>query len=341
MSKLTVGAIAGLAPGLGLCLGVTLVAEALQAVEERELHRPWLEALVLAILIGTAIRAAWAPSAKWHPGIAFGAKTLLEVAVTLLGASISFSAVAAVGPALLIGIAAVVVVALATSYGLCRALGLPRRLAILVACGNSICGNSAIAAVAPVIGADGDEIASSIAFTAVLGVIVVLALPALAPLLGMSQTQYGTLAGLTVYAVPQVLAATLPIGALSNQVGTLVKLIRVLMLGPVVLALSLVAGAAQGQGRRRLALHHVVPWFILGFLVMAGLRSVGALPAAAVETIPKIAGALTVVSMAALGLGVDVKAVARAGARVTAAVTLSLVALGGVSLLLIHLLRVE
>ena len=85
-------------------------------------------------------------------------------------------------------------------------------MAILVAAGNSICGNSAIAAVAPVIGASSKDVASSIAFTAVLGVVVVLLLPLAVPLLHMTELQYGVLAGLTVYAVPQVLAATAPIG---------------------------------------------------------------------------------------------------------------------------------
>jgi uncharacterized integral membrane protein (TIGR00698 family) len=118
-------------------------------------------------------------------------------------------------------------------------------MCILIACGNSICGNSAIVAVAPIIGATSDEVASSIAFTAVLGVVVVLTLPLLVPILELSLTQYGVLAGLTVYAVPQVLAATLPIGALSNQVGTVVKLVRVLMLGPVVLGLSLLTRRAR------------------------------------------------------------------------------------------------
>src|SRR5436853_7003212 len=96
-------------------------------------------------------------------------------------------------------------------------------MSVLVACGNSICGNSAIAAVAPIIGARGEDIASSIAFTAVLGVVVVLGLPLLVPVLDLSLTQYGTLAGLTVYAVPQVLAATLPIGELSKQGGQVVE----------------------------------------------------------------------------------------------------------------------
>ncbi|WP_159181879.1 putative sulfate exporter family transporter, partial [Escherichia coli] len=116
-------------------------------------------------------------------------------------------------------IAATVVVMLAVSYGLARLLGLKTKLAILIACGNSICGNSAIAAVAPVIEADGDDIASSISFTAILGVLMVLGLPLLIPLLKLTATQYGILAGLTVYAVPQVLAATVPAGIVSTQIG--------------------------------------------------------------------------------------------------------------------------
>src|SRR5271156_4813376 len=228
-----------LLPGAGLCILVTAVAYLLQAIEIDLVGRPWLEALVFAILLGVAIRSVWTSSSVWRADIEFSAKTLLEIAVVLLGASVSVSAVLAIGPGLIVGIAIVVVMAIATSYGISRALGLPQRMAILVACGNSICGNSAIAAVAPVIGADGDDVASSIAFTAVLGVLVVLGLPLLVPLLQMTLAQYGVLAGLTVYAVPQVLAATLPIGALSNQVGTVIKLVRVLMLGPVVLGFSL------------------------------------------------------------------------------------------------------
>ena len=341
-------------PGILLCILVTVVAGLLQRVEVGFVGEPYLEALVLAILLGVAIRTVWAPGARFRAGIAFSAKTLLEVAVVMLGASVSARTVLALGPALLGGIVLVVAGAIATSYAICRALGLPQRMAILVACGNSICGNSAIAAVAPVIGADGDDIASSIAFTAVLGVIVVLLLPLLVPVLAMSLTQYGVLAGLTVYAVPQVLAATLPIGALSNQVGTVVKLVRVLMLGPVVLALSLLtrrlrdepdeAAPSVTAGDRPKpgwpALHELVPWFIVGFLVVLALRSAGAIPVGWLVPLAMGANLLTTVSMAALGLGVDVRVVAKAGVRVTAAVTLSLVVLGGISLGLIRVLGV-
>ena len=217
-------------------------------------------------------------------------------------------------------------------------------MGILIACGNSICGNSAIAAVAPVIGADSDDVASSISFTAVLGVLVVLGLPLLVPVLQLSLTQYGVLAGLTVYAVPQVLAATLPIGELSNQVGTVIKLVRVLMLGPVVLCFSLLAGKIADSfrrptpgGRRRPRLRELVPWFIIGFLVVLMVRSLGLIPQPLLPPITRTAAILTTIAMAALGLGVDVRAVARTGVRVTLAVTASLIVLGIMSYALIRL----
>ena len=342
-----------LLPGVGLCILVTAAAYVLQAIEIDLVGRPWLEALVFAILLGVAIRSVWTPPSAWHSGIEFSAKTLLEIAVVLLGASVSVRAVLAIGPALIVGIAAVVVVAIATSYVMSRALGLPQRMAILVACGNSICGNSAIAAVAPIIGADGEDVASSIAFTAVLGVIVVLVLPLLVPILQMSLTQYGVLAGLTVYSVPQVLAATLPIGALSNQVGTVVKLVRVMMLGPVALLMSFLTSKLRDEtdeaapevtaGDRpkpgKPALHRLVPWFIVGFLVVAGVRTAGLIPNIVLQPTALVANLLTTVSMAALGLGVDIRVVAKAGPRVTGA-SPAHCPLDFISLGLIHLVGV-
>ena len=334
----------GKLPGIALCLAVTLVAWLLERVEIAVFGRAWLEALVLAILVGTAVRTAWTPGRVWQAGIGFSAKMLLEIAVVLLGLSISVATVQAIGGPLLVGIAATVVIAIFASYGIGRLLGLPARMAILVACGNSICGNSAIAAVAPVIGANARDVTSSIAFTAVLGVAVVVLLPLAAPLFALNDLRYGVLAGLTVYAVPQVLAATAPVGAVAVQMGTVVKLVRVLMLGPVVLALSLggarlLDGGKAGSGKagKRPPLHRLVPWFIVGFLVLAALRSVGVVPAAVLAPVAVVANLLTVIAMAALGLGVDVAVVARAGARVTATVTASLILLLMISLALIRL----
>ena len=334
---------ARLLPGLLLCGAVTLAALALERAEAAVFGRAWLEALVLAILAGTLVRTAWSPGPRWRAGISFGAKQLLEVAVVLLGVSLSLQTIVAAGWGLLVGIACVVVVAIFGSYAAGRLLGVPHRMATLVACGNSICGNSAIAAIAPVIGADGEDIAASIAFTAVLGVAVVLGLPFLAPVLHLSALQYGALAGLTVYAVPQVLAATAPIGPLAVQLGTLVKLVRVLMLGPVVLALSVItqrSGQRDGPRPGWPPLHKLVPWFIIGFLLLAAARSAGLVPVAALAPVAALTNMLTIIAMAALGLGTDVRTVARAGVRVTATVTVSLILLGAISFGLIRLLGV-
>jgi len=332
-----------LLPGIFLCIAITLAALLLERMEIFLIDQRYLEALVLALLLGVVVRTVWKPGPLWNDGINFSAKFVLEFAIVLLGASVSVTMVAALGSLLILGIACIVALAIGASYLLSRALGLPQRMAILVACGNSICGNSAIAAVAPVIGADADDIASSISFTAVLGVVVVLGLPLLVPILQLSLTQYGVLAGLTVYAVPQVLAATLPIGALSNQVGTVIKLVRVLMLGPVVLGLALLARRVRPAGdrvhRRRPRLGELVPWFIIGFLLVLAIRSMGLIPQNIVPAITGLAALLTTVAMAALGLGVDVRVVARTGVRVTLAVVASLIVLGLMSYGLILLMR--
>jgi uncharacterized integral membrane protein (TIGR00698 family) len=325
-----------LAPGLLLCAAVTGAAYALEAMEHALFGRSWLEALVLAIVIGTVARSLWTPHARWLPGIGFSGRYLLEAAVVLLGLSLNAASSLAHGWPIIAGIAGVVVTAIALSVAIGRGLGLPPRLALLIACGNSICGNSAIAAVAPVIGADSDEVATSIAFTAVLGVGVVLGLPLLGMGLNLHDAGYGAFAGLTVYAVPQVLAAAAPMGAVALQTGTLVKLVRVLMLGPVCVGLSLVAPKAGGD---RPKLGHLVPWFILGFLALSALRSFGLVPAVAQAPVATTASVLTVMSMAALGLGVDIRSVAQAGGRVVATVVLSLAGLGVISFGLLSILK--
>ncbi len=326
-----------LPPGLALAGAVTLAAWALQAAEMRLFGHAVVEALVLAILLGMIVRTAWTPPERYEPGIAFVGKQVLETAIVLLGASVNLPLLLRAGAPLVLAIVAVVAAGLAAGYAIGRALGLNPRLSTLIACGNAICGNSAIAAVAPVIGADKEDVASSIAFTAVLGVIVVLTLPLLIPVLGLDDYQYGALAGMTVYAVPQVIAATFPVGRLSGEVGTLVKLVRVLLLGPVILFFTF---RAHKVGAQKLGVGSVVPWFIAGFLVLAAARSFGVIPAEVAGPVREVSRWMTVLAMAALGLGVDVRILGRVGPRVIAAVTGSLVVLITLSLALIHLLGI-
>lgn len=290
---------------------------------------------MLAILLGAIVRTVWTPGDRFLSGIHFCAKYLLETAIVLIGAILSFDAIAASGPTLLVTIVIMVVLSIAAGYVIARMLGLPKRLATLIACGNAICGNSAIAAVAPAIGARGEEVAAAISFTAILGIAVVLSLPLVGGWLGMTPQGFGIFAGMTVYAVPQVLAAASPFSPLSVQVGTLVKLVRVLMLGPVVFCLSLAGrldaepalDESRREGSRLTAIAHFVPWFILGFLAVAVARNSGALPDPIAAGAVKISTWLTAIAMAALGLEVDIRTLADAGPRASAAAMLSLLVL--------------
>jgi uncharacterized integral membrane protein (TIGR00698 family) len=333
-----------LLPGFVLTALVSIASLGVARVEECAFGHAIIEGLVVAILVGMVVRTLWTPPATMHGGVAFSAKQVLEVAVFLLGASVDLPLLLRAGPSLAIGIVLLVVIGLAGSYSIGRLMGLPHRLAVLVACGNSICGNSAIAAIAPVIGAEKDHVVSAIAFTAILGVVVVLGLPLLIHPLALDNYQYGVLAGLTVYAVPQVLAAAFPVSMLSGQVGTLVKLVRVLMLGPVVLFFALThrsAADATTGVRPRFQLTRFVPWFIIGFMLLALLRSTGVLPEAWVAPTRTLSTWLTIAAMAALGLGVDLKAISKVGPRVIATVTGSLGVLIVLSLTLIRVLSIR
>lgn len=337
------GRVRAIAPGLALAIGVGLLSVGIARVEERIFGHPIIEGLVVAILLGMFLRSAWSPPARLDAGIGFAAKQVLEVAIVLLGASVDLPLLLRAGPALAIGIVTMVVLGLGISYALGRTMRLPHRLAVLVAVGNSICGNSAIAAVAPVIGAEREHVASAIAFTAILGVAVVVGLPFLVPLLHLSDYQYGVLAGLTVYAVPQVLAAAFPVSVLSGQVGTLVKLVRVLMLGPVVLFFALTHRAPAGlsASRPRFDLTRFVPWFIIGFLALAALRSGGYIPVPVAGSLKTVSTWFTVAAMAALGLGVDLREIRKVGMPVILTVTASLAALITLSVLLIRVLAIR
>lgn len=323
-------------PGLALSIAVASAGLILERAELAILGARPIESLVLAILIGTALRSGLRLSPAFTPGIALSAHFLLECAIVALGASVDFTAIREAGPQLVAGIAVVVLLSIATSFSIGRLLGLSPRLALLIAFGNSICGNSAIAASAPVVEASAEDVAASIAFTAVLGVIAVLAMPLMSVVVHLSAVQYGVFAGLTVYAVPQVLAATAPIGVVSLQTGTLVKLIRVLMLGP----LLFIVGLARGFGGRPLSLAHVLPWFILGFAIMAALRSADLLAPTALIHLTSTSGLLTTVAMAGLGLSVDVRSLRQAGGRVVMAALASLFALCGFSMAMITLVGI-
>lgn len=322
-------------PGLLLCAAIATVALAIERAELSLFGARWVESVVLAIAIGIAVTTSLPVCPRFRPGIELSAKGLLEVAIVLLGASISYAAIQNAGVELVIGIAAIVFISILASYTIGRAFGLSPKLATLIACGNSICGNSAIVAVAPVIEADARDVTAALAFTAGLGVLAVFLLPLLYYHFSLSLPQYGIIAGITVYAVPQVLAATAPVGMISVQIGTLVKLIRVLMLGPVIflLGLAMKARGTTGAGRSD---RRVVPWFILGFFGMIALRFVGLISPSQADLLANVAAILTTLAMAALGLSVNARSFLHAGGRVMLTATCSVILLGAMGFLLIR-----
>jgi len=319
-----IGIFVSLAPGLGLAAIIAALASLLGLVQVLAFGVAGLDALVLAIVLGMAARSLFGLPDSALPGTRFASKTVLEVAILLLGASIGAAEVASLGGETIFAVIAVVLASLGLSYGLARLLGLDEALAVLIACGNSICGSSAILSTAPLVNADEAQIASAIAFTAALGALLVLVLPMAATLLALDERQYGIIAGMSVYAVPQVLAATAAIGVQSAQVGTLVKLMRVLMLAPVLLIIGLTLGRS---GRAAMPLGQIVPWFVIGFLALMALRFFGLFPPALLEPTWQVSRMLTLLAMAALGLSVDIKDLTAGGGRVLAAGIGSLVML--------------
>jgi uncharacterized integral membrane protein (TIGR00698 family) len=237
-------------------------------------------------------------------------KQVLELAIVLLGAAVDLQWLVRGGPVV---IAVVVTTALALGAGLWigRASGLSRTHTLLVASGNAICGNSAIAALARVVRAPASEVTSAIACTALLSLPLVIVLPLSGALLGLDDEAMGMLAGMTVYAVPQVLAATFPMSARAGEIGALVKLIRVLLLAPW---LAWVSHREHRDAEGRASLRwSVLPPYLVAFLLLAVLRTSGAMPETIASSAQRASHLLTVVSMAALGLAVEPAALRRVG----------------------------
>jgi len=332
-----------LAPGMVAAAILTLVAFLLGDVQDALFGWIIFEPLVLALVMGLVVRALWTPPPPLTAGIAFSAKQLLEFAIVLLGATLDLAELAGAGPKILTAVLISVTVTLGVGIAIGRLAGLDTKLAILVAVGNAICGNSAIAAVAPAIRAKKQDVAAAIALTAVLGVGVVLTLPLLIPLFDLSDERYGVVAGLTVYAVPQVLAATLPVSASAGQFASLVKLTRVLLLGPVVALFAFLYRNENVVGEvrpGRLTLGKLFPWFVTGFLVMSLLRTTSVIPTAWNDVFKDVSKVLTAVSMAGLGLSVDIRSVRASGPRVAVVVLIITALLVMMSLLLVTILNI-
>lgn len=272
-------------PGLAVTFLLAVVAFGLRGVFERA---GWGAARLLdPVLVSMLLGLAWGNLAARDgllPGISVSVRKLLPFGIVLLGARMDFLEALRIGlPGL--GLSAmVVVVAFLLMLALGRWLGLDRDLAMLLGVGTGICGGTAIVAVAPILKAKDRDVLVGVGLVTLVGLAAMLLLPVLAGLLGFSQAQFGLVAGLTIHQTPQVIAAGFAYGEEAGQVATVAKLARVCLLAPVAVGLGWwVARREEGNfgsgvtGKRR-PWYKLLPAFAVGFLLLAGVRTLGLLP---------------------------------------------------------------
>jgi uncharacterized integral membrane protein (TIGR00698 family) len=317
-------------PGLGLAAGVAAAAFGLAQVLPPTLG-PVLIAVVLGLLAGNLTTLP--------PGMASGldvaSKRVLRIGVVLLGARLTVADVAsiggpAVGVVVLCMTAAFLTVAVAS-----RVAGVPPRLAVLIGVGTAVCGNSAIVATSPIIEAEDREISFAVATITIFGTAALLLFPVLAMLVEMPERVFGFWAGLSINDTSQVVAAGAAYSAEALEVATVVKLVRNAFMAPLILLIAWWAarGAASGRADVRGSALKAFPLFLLGFLALAGLRSLGVLSDELAADFGTAATVLITVAIAAVGCSTRIDQLRQVGIRpflvgFGAAVTLALVGLG-------------
>lgn len=241
-------------------------------------NRHPIESVMTAIVLGM-VAANLLPLPKLlQPGLRFTTKKLLPLAIILLGARLDFVDVERVGREALWMSVGTIVVGLGLLL-LCIRLGwVSRNLGLLLGVGTSICGATAVVAAAPIIDADEKDVTFSVATVTICGLVAMFVMPALAPVFHLSDRAFGVWAGLSIHAMPQVLAAGFAHSQSAGDTATIVKLARVCLLAPVLLVVGWQVARAGHAAGRRVRLLNVFPVFVLGFLAMALLRTKSLLP---------------------------------------------------------------
>jgi uncharacterized integral membrane protein (TIGR00698 family) len=274
---------------------------------------PVVGAPILAILLGILLSSIRRPAAL-EAGIRFSGKKLLQYSIVFLGFSLDLNLVARVGLQSLVVMLFTLAAAFLMAALVGRALGLPSNTKILIGVGTSICGGSAIAAVAPVIEADEREVAYAISTIFLFNIVAVFLFPAAGRLLGMSNEGFGLWAGTAINDTSSVLAAAFSYGDEAGRFATIVKLTRTLMIVPVTLVLAFARRRSSVSGGS-FSLARVFPWFVLGFLAASLARSLGLLPAAASSALNELGKYGICAAMVAIGLGTRPAALLRNGLK--------------------------
>ena len=289
-------------PGFAIALGIAVIAKLLESLLPIRL----IGASVIAMFIGMVIK--------------FTSKKILKFAIILLGASLNIATVLTVGRNSLL----VMIFTLATCFGLGylsgRLLKLNWKMSNLISAGTGICGGSAIAAIAPVIEAEDIDIAFGMSATFLFDMVMIVLFPIFGKSLGLSDVMYGLWSGTAVNDTSSVVAAGFAFSEAAGNYATMVKLTRTLAIIPTVIIFALVNMHLKKKENRtaqnekiNVNMKSIIPWFILGFLAMSLLNSVGVIPVAVSSVLKEISKFLMVAALAAIGLNTNFKEMKKAG----------------------------
>lgn len=301
-------------PGFLLALVIAACAKWLEGLLPIHL----IGASVIALFLGMGLHHIRKPSAGLVRGLKFTSKKILKSAIILLGASLSISVVLNIGRLSLTVMVFTLLTCFGGGYFVGRALGLNWKLSNLISAGTGICGGSAIAAIAPAIDAEDQDIAYAMSATFLFDMVMIVLFPILGRAMGLDDMAYGLWAGTAVNDTSSVVAAGYAFSEGAGDFATMVKLTRTLAIIPTVLVFSLIevrekrkAGVADQEEKVKVT--SIIPWFILGFLGMAVLNSLGVFPQELSLGLKELSKFLMVAALAAIGLNTDFHEMRKSG----------------------------
>jgi uncharacterized integral membrane protein (TIGR00698 family) len=273
--------------------------------------------ILVAILLGLLVSNVWKLPPAAGPGLRFVVQRVLRAGIVLLGARFYLADVARIGGGAIGLVLLCMTVALAFALLVGRRLGLPPRLALLIGVGTAVCGNSAIVATAPVIKANEREVGFAVGTITFTGTVALFLYPLIGHLLELSDAAFGVWSGVAVNDTSQVVATSAAYSLVARDVATVVKLVRNAFMAPLIMLIawwwSRSATGEPGTAARGSWLKAVPP-FVLMFLGMALLRSVGLIPAGLVRPLDEAAKACILVALAGIGLQTKLQEMRAVGA---------------------------
>ena len=302
----------GAAPGLVAAVLVAIVARLVSLALPIAISE-----VLIAVLIGIFVANTELLPATTGPGLRFAVQRVLRLGIILLGARLSLGDVAQIGFGALGLVVAMMTIAFAFAILAGRVFALPRRLAILIGVGTAVCGNSAIVATAPVIDAEDREVTFAVATITLFGTLAVFLYPLVGRALELSSPIFGVWSGVAVNDTSQVVAASAAYSAQARDIATVVKLVRNTLMAPliVVIAWWWARYGTVAEEKVRAGALRAFPTFVLGFLFMALLRSVGLITPALAAPIDEVAKACILVALAGVGLSTRLSQMRTVGPR--------------------------